>query len=114
MSPVANTAFVLDFLQAKCTNVNKCATKHIADIIKYRRLKWLEHVYRMSNEHLPKILLFGSLDGTGLRGRPIKSWSDCVRQDSDNLGMSLTWKRTCQIGQHGEPKLMCCCNAPEP
>jgi hypothetical protein len=56
------------------TIFDKCATKHIADMIKYGRLKWLGHVYRLSNECLPKILLFGSLDGPGLQGRPIKSW----------------------------------------
>jgi hypothetical protein len=68
----------------------------LSDIIKYRRLKWLGHVYRLPNEGLPKILLFGSFDGTGLQGRLIKFWNDCVQQALDSLDMSLTRKRTCQ------------------
>ena len=73
-----------------------CNTSCASDIVRYRRLRWLGHVARMGNDRLPKMMMFSTLEGAGKRGRPIKSWNDCVRKDLDSLGLTLTWWKRCQ------------------
>ena len=68
----------------------------IADLLKYRRLRWLGHIARMKEDRLPKQLLFGTIEGVGRRGRPVKSWNECVRDDLDSMGLSCHWWRKCQ------------------
>ena len=65
----------------------------ISDLLKYRRLRWLGHIARIKDDRLPKQLLFGTIRGRGRRGRPVKSWNDCVR---DDLGLTCHWWRQCQ------------------
>jgi hypothetical protein len=45
----------------------------IADLLSHRRLRWLGHIARMTDDRLPNQLLFGTIMGTGRRGRPVKS-----------------------------------------
>ena len=42
------------------------------------------------------MMLFGTLEGAGKRGRPVKSWNNYVRQDLESLGLALTWWRKSQ------------------
>ena len=42
------------------------------------------------------MILYRSLDGEGLKGRPMKSWTDYARDDSARLGLSLTIARRLQ------------------
>ena len=77
-------------------NIQMCNTSCASDIVSYRRLRWLGHVARMGNYRLPKMMMFSTLEGAGKRGRPIKSWNDCVRKDLDSLGLTLTWWKRCQ------------------
>ena len=44
---------------------------------------------------MPKQLLFGTIMGTGRRGRPVKSWNDCVREHLDSMGLTCQWWRKC-------------------
>ena len=45
----------------------------------------------MPDERLPKKVLFGHMDGSGVRGRSQKQWVDYVREDLHLAGLSLTW-----------------------
>ncbi len=67
---------ILQMCNTSCT----CASV----IVRYRRLRWLGHVARMGNDRLPKIMMFRTLEGAGKRGRPIRSWNDCVRKKKKN------------------------------
>lgn len=58
----------------------------IVDLLKYRRLRWLGHIARTTDERLPSQLLFVTIVGTGRRSRPVKSWNNCVREDLDSMG----------------------------
>ena len=40
--------------------------------------------------------MFGTISGTGIRGRPMKSWNDYVREDLEAIGMPYNWWRKCQ------------------
>ena len=41
-------------------------------------MRWLGHLARMPDERLPKRVLFGHMDGSGVRGRSQKQWVDYV------------------------------------
>ena len=68
-----------------------CNVAKVSNIVSHRRLRWLGHLARMPNERLPKIVLFGHMDGiaSGLRGRARKQWVDYVREDLQFADLSL-------------------------
>ena len=68
----------------------------VSNIVSHRRLRWLGHLARMPDERLPKRVLFGHMDGSGLRGRSQKQWMDYVREDLHFAGLSITWWRKSQ------------------
>jgi hypothetical protein len=43
------------------------------------RLKWLDHVHRMSSQRGPEMALEGNPGGRRRKGRPRKRWIDNVR-----------------------------------
>ena len=71
-----------------------CKLPTIAGEVRFRRLRWLGHVSRMSDDRLPKKLLFGQMLGTGVRGRPMDSWNKIVCSDLLKLGAAYSWYRT--------------------
>ena len=80
-----------------------CIYRACCTILKYsrrgachRRLRWLGHAVRMSNDGLPEQMLFGMLAPAA---RSTKAWSDYVREDTCYLGLSYDWYRQAQIWQ---------------
>ncbi len=74
----------------------RCGIPEVATLIRYRRLRWLGHVARMSDTRLPLQLMFSTMSGTGSRGRPLKSWNDYIREDLEAIGMPYNWWRKCK------------------
>ena len=71
----------------------------VSNIVSHRRLRWLGRLARMLDERLPKRVLFGHMDGSGLRGRSQKQWvatMDYVREDLHFAELSITWWRKSQ------------------
>ena len=56
-------------------------TMEIIDRIQEKRLSYFGHVVRMKNSKLPKIALYGRVNGTRPSGRPGKRWMDNMRED---------------------------------
>ena len=54
------------------------------------------YLARMPDERLPKRVLFGHMDGSGLRGKSQKQWVDYVREDLQIAGLSYTWWKKSQ------------------
>ena len=77
---------------------HKCCQQcvRIADVIRHRKLWWLGHLARMSDDRLPKHVLFGVMEGPGIRGTTIKSWSEHVKEDLHCLGLQCSWYRKAQ------------------
>ena len=47
-------------------------------MVRKNRLRWAGHVRRMSDDRLPKKILFGKVVGGNMKsGRPLKNWFDC-------------------------------------
>ena len=51
-----------------------CNAARVSNIVSHRRLRWLGHLARMPDERLPKRVLFGHMDGSGVRGRSQKQF----------------------------------------
>jgi len=56
--------------------------------IKKRRLRWLGHVERMSEERAVKRLYQNAPEGSGSVGRPRLRWMDDVREDLRRMGVT--------------------------
>ncbi|BDA48371.1 Protein FAM91A1 [Coccomyxa sp. Obi] len=74
----------------------QCDIPEVANLIRYRRLRYLGHVARMGDTRLPLQFMFGTISGTGTRGRPMKSWNDYVRDDLEAIGLPYNWRRKCK------------------
>ena len=76
------------------TNVSvreQCHLPSISGEVSYRRLSWLGHIARMSEDRLPLKVLFCQLQGTAPRGRPRESWKSVVLTDLAKLNLSSDW-----------------------
>ena len=54
------------------------------------------HVAKMDNVRLPLQMMFSTMTGSGTRsrGRPLKSWNECVRDDLAAIGHAYDlWKK---------------------
>ena len=47
----------------------------------------------MSEDRLPKKLLFGTVEGTGPRGRPVNTWNKIACNDLGELKAAYSWYR---------------------
>ena len=69
--------------------------ENIVRYIKYKRLNWLGHVERMTNERVAKALYKRKPFATRPKGRPRVRWEDDVRNDLRKMGVN-NWKQTTQ------------------
>jgi hypothetical protein len=60
-----------------------------------KRLNWLGHVERMSNERVPKTIYKWKLYATRPKGRPRLRWEDDMRNDLGRMG-TKNWKQKAQ------------------
>ena len=71
--------------------------RHISsNIVSHRRLRWQGHLARMCDKRLPTRMLFGHMDGSGVRGRSQKQWLDYVKNELQFIRLSFTWWRKSQ------------------
>jgi len=56
--------------------LNRCNTLSVESQLLDKRLRWLGHVFRMPNNRLPKMLLFGEVKGLRPPGRPRSNFND--------------------------------------
>jgi len=57
-------------------------------MIKKSRLRWFGHVERKDDNHWVKCCITWEVEGIRQRGRPKKTWWDCVKNDMESLGLS--------------------------
>ncbi len=56
--------------------------KPLENYVRYHRLRWAGHVRRMTDDRLPKKVLFGQVTGgNAKRGRPKANWTDSLDDD---------------------------------
>ena len=67
-----------------------------SDFVMEQRLRWLGHLGRMSNDRLPKIVLFGELHRARPRHGTKRRWRDVARSDVEAIGASDRWFELCQ------------------
>lgn len=78
--------------------LDRCHAKPLTSILKHRRLRWLGHVYRMTDQRLPKVALYGELsEGSRKRGRPLLRWKDVAKRDLINFDINhKNFENNCQ------------------
>ena len=69
--------------------------ENIVRCIKYKRLSWLGHVERMTNERVAKTIFKWKPYETRPKGSPRVRWEDDVRNDLREMGMN-NWKQRMQ------------------
>jgi len=57
-------------------------------MIKKTRLRWFGHVERKDDNDWVKRCITWEVEGISQRGRPKKTWYDCVKNDTESLGLS--------------------------
>lgn len=70
--------------QQKITNEEvrrrvKCQ-RNVLQMVMERKLNFFGHICSMNNTLLIKQVVFGMIDGTGVRGRPIREWIDDIKE----------------------------------
>ena len=78
--------------------LTRCRMESVETLLRFRRLRWLGHMARMTDVQIPKQLLFGNMNSSAQRGpgRPHKTWHDCVCEDLASLGMQYNWNKIAQ------------------
>jgi len=66
---------------------NAIRYENIVRHIKSKRLSWLAHVERMTNERVPEIIYKWKPYATRPKGRPRLRWEDDVRNDLGSMGV---------------------------
>ena len=61
----------------------------VISMIQRRRLLYFGHVNRMKENRIPYIALHGRVHGTRSIGRPRRRWIDGIKDDCDEMGLSL-------------------------
>ena len=76
----------------------------VADVVQRGRLRWFGHVERKSGDDWVSACRELVVDGSNGRGRPRKTWMECV---SDDMGKSGLRRRTvsffvesCSLGEN--------------
>ena len=63
----------------------------IQSMMMTNRLRWLGHVMRMSNERMPKRMMFARLQTARPQGGTRQRWKDGVQHDLRCMGLEPTW-----------------------
>jgi len=56
-------------------------------MVKKSRLRWFGHVERNDDNDWVKRCITWEIEGIRQRGRPTKTWWDCVKNDMESLGL---------------------------
>ena len=75
--------------------------ENIVRYIKYKRLSWLGHVERMTNERVAKTIYKWKPYASRSKGRPRVRWEDDVRNDLRKMGVT-NWKQRTQERKKGK------------
>jgi hypothetical protein len=67
--------------------------KDVVRFVKSRRLAWLGHVERMSEERMPRKFLHGRIEGRWRRGRPWKRWLQSLEEDLRIMRVGRRWEK---------------------
>ena len=74
-------------------------------MIKKSRLRWFGHIERKDDNDWVKCCITREVEAIRQRGRPKKTWWDCVNNDMESLGLSQFPKGCACPGKNGEGEL---------
>ena len=59
----------------------------IAEKLQSHRLRWYGHIQRREETHICKEVQNFNVSGKGHRGRPSKTWDECIKMDMKTRGL---------------------------
>ena len=78
--------------------LDRAGVPDIEMVVRKMQLRWAGHVARMSDDRIPKQLLFGELTtGTRTVGRPLLRWKDSLKDTLKQANISTNNGRTPQL-----------------
>ena len=92
--------------------VERAGLRSMVEMLRMRRLCWLGHIGRISDDRIPKWALFGELQKTRPRHGPRKRWRDNIVIDLEELHINdwhslaedrRAWKLACNTIQPPKP-----------
>jgi len=94
----------------------RCQVPLIADLLRFRRLRWLGHVARMDNVRLPLQMMFSTMTGSGAGGRSLKSWNEYVRENVPAIGHAYDhdWWKKCKDREQWKTIIQVLLDVPSP
>jgi len=66
----------------------RLGVKCVSDVVRCERLRWFGHAERKSSEDCASACRSLKVDGVKGRGRPRKTWNECVGDDLKELGLN--------------------------
>ena len=79
--------------------LQKTGCKSIATIVAQARLRWEGHVARMSENRLPKCVLYGELaEGRRKQGGQLKRYKDVLHETLKSINIQNQWEELAQDG----------------
>ena len=71
--------------------LQRCRLQDILLVVRKRRLAWFGHIYRRHDEDDPlQRIMRTEAPGRRPRGRPKKTWKECLKQDMEAAGLQET------------------------
>ena len=75
----------------------KCFSTGIEHMLIKSQLRWIGHVVRMSDDRIPKYLLYGQCSsGSRKVGRPLLRYKDKIKANIKTLGLPEDWESLCK------------------
>jgi hypothetical protein len=78
-----------------------CNEPHIMKVIKFSKLRWLGHIFRMQEQNACRKLTLQKPQGTRRVGRSAIRWLDSIEEDLKIMGVR-NWDERHRIGINGE------------
>ena len=65
--------------------------EEVSDVVRRGRLRWFRHLERKSESGWVSACRYLEVDGDKRKGRSIKTWGECVKNDLKHLGLEQDW-----------------------
>ena len=94
-TPISSRVFATTMIDKRSDDSVRtlCKLHSLDQVVAHRRLGWLGHTARMTQDRLPYQCTFGQLSGTRAKGKIRDTWQSTVYKDLSVLHVQYNWFR---------------------